>query len=78
MGHTVGYKPRHAKIYRNFAAEFERLQKEQTAAFKELIADVKSGAYPRPEHEEFEKVRAASQWYTKSIEKVHREAEFRK
>jgi 3-methyl-2-oxobutanoate hydroxymethyltransferase len=50
LGHTAGHKPRHAKTYRNFAAEFARLQQERIAAFKEFIADVNSGAYPQPEH----------------------------
>jgi len=65
LGHTAGHKPRHAKTYRNFAAEYERLQKERIAAFKEFIADVNSGAYPKPEHavpitnEEFDGFRAA-------------------
>ena len=65
LGHTAGHKPRHAKTYRNFAAEYARLQTERVAAFKEFIADVNSGAYPRPEHvvpignEELERFRAA-------------------
>jgi 3-methyl-2-oxobutanoate hydroxymethyltransferase len=42
--------PRHAKIYRNFAAEYERLQNERVAAFKEYAADVESGAFPEPGH----------------------------
>jgi 3-methyl-2-oxobutanoate hydroxymethyltransferase len=50
LGHTDGHRPRHAKIYRNFAAEFERLQNERIAAFREFIDDVHSGAYPAPEH----------------------------
>jgi len=50
LGHTAGHKPRHAKTYRNFAVEFDRLQKERIAAFKEFIADVNSGAYPEPQH----------------------------
>ena len=50
LGHTLGHKPRHAKTYRNFAAEFERLQHERVAAFKEFIADVRTGAYPAREH----------------------------
>jgi 3-methyl-2-oxobutanoate hydroxymethyltransferase len=50
LGHTEGHKPRHARTYRNFAAEFARLQQERIAAFKEFIADVNSGAYPQPEH----------------------------
>jgi 3-methyl-2-oxobutanoate hydroxymethyltransferase len=50
LGHTVGHKPRHAKSYRNFAAEFERLQNERIAAFREFIADINVGAYPEPGH----------------------------
>lgn len=50
LGYTRGHKPRHAKTYRNFQAEYQRLQQERVAAFKEFIADVDSGAYPAPEH----------------------------
>ncbi|MDB5657607.1 MAG: 3-methyl-2-oxobutanoate hydroxymethyltransferase [Cypionkella sp.] len=50
LGCTKGHKPRHAKTYRNFAAEFARLQDERTAAYAEFKADVDSGAYPAPEH----------------------------
>lgn len=38
--------PRHAKAYRNFAAENRRLQEERTAAFQEYIADVREGRFP--------------------------------
>jgi acyl-CoA synthetase (AMP-forming)/AMP-acid ligase II len=34
LGHTDGHRPRHAKTYRNFAADFERLQQERIAGFK--------------------------------------------
>ncbi len=50
LGYTRGHKPRHAKQYRNFRSEYERLQQERVAAFKEFKADVDSGAYPAPEH----------------------------
>jgi len=50
LGHADGHKPRHAKTYRNFVAEFARLQQERIAAFKEFVADVHSGAYPQPQH----------------------------
>ncbi|MES0209931.1 3-methyl-2-oxobutanoate hydroxymethyltransferase [Mesorhizobium sp. M0028] len=50
LGHTDRHKPRHAKTYRNFAAEYARLQQERIAAFKEFVADVGSGAYPQPQH----------------------------
>lgn len=50
LGYTAGHKPRHAKTYRNFAKELERLQQERVAAFKEFIADVNTGAYPALQH----------------------------
>lgn len=50
LGCTDGHKPRHAKTYRNFAAENARLQAERIAAFREYIADVNAGAYPEPQH----------------------------
>ncbi len=50
LGCTDGHKPRHAKTYRNFAAEYARLQTERINAFREYIADVNSGNYPQPQH----------------------------
>jgi len=39
--------PRHAKAYRNFLKEYQRLQNERIAAFKEYADDVKSGGFPK-------------------------------
>ncbi len=50
LGYTRGHRPRHAKVYRNFRAEYDRLQKERISAFKEYKNDVDSGVYPGPEH----------------------------
>ena len=50
LGHTTGHRPRHAKTYRNFAAEYARLQQDRIAAFREFIADVSTGAYPATQH----------------------------
>jgi 3-methyl-2-oxobutanoate hydroxymethyltransferase len=50
LGYTPGHRPRHAKVYRDFAAELDRLQHERIAAFAEFRADVESGAYPEPHH----------------------------
>lgn len=50
LGSTRGHVPRHGKIYRNFAAEYDRLQAERIAAFTEYARDVASGAYPQPQH----------------------------
>lgn len=64
LGCTRYHRPRHAKVYRDFAAEYARLQEERIAAFKEFSDDVASGAYPAPHHvvsikdDEFEKFMA--------------------
>ena len=50
LGCTRGHRPRHAKTYRNFDAEYDRLQNERIAAFSEFAADVASGAYPAASH----------------------------
>src|SRR2546428_2296828 len=42
--------PRHAKAYRNFRQEYQRLQNERIAAFKEYAEDVKGGRFPEPRH----------------------------
>ena len=51
LGYTRGHRPRHARVYRNFRAEYDRLQDERVAAFGEFVADVKAGHYPGPEHD---------------------------
>lgn len=50
LGYTRGHKPRHARTYRDFRGELDRLQRERVAAFTEFRADVANGAYPAPEH----------------------------
>ena len=50
LGCTRHHKPRHAKTYRDFAAEYARLQTERVAAFGEFRRDVETGAYPAAEH----------------------------
>ena len=50
LGYNRGHIPRHSKTYRNFAAEYDRLQQERIAAFSEFKAEVASGAYPEPRH----------------------------
>src|SRR5215216_5821088 len=42
--------PRHAKAYRNFRKEYQRLQAERVAAFQEYAGDVKSGRFPEAHH----------------------------
>ena len=50
LGYTRGHQPRHAKVYRNFRAEYDRLQNERIAAFKEFANDVDRGTYPEAKH----------------------------
>ncbi|MBU0583163.1 MAG: 3-methyl-2-oxobutanoate hydroxymethyltransferase [Alphaproteobacteria bacterium] len=50
LGTNRGHMPRHSKVYRNFAAEFDRLQQERVAAFSEFVAGVESLAYPEERH----------------------------
>lgn len=50
LGMNRGHMPRHSKVYRNFAAEYDRLQAERIAAFKEFVADCDSRAYPEEKH----------------------------
>jgi 3-methyl-2-oxobutanoate hydroxymethyltransferase len=42
--------PRHAKAYRNFVKEYQRLQNERIAAFKEYADDVTRGRFPDASH----------------------------
>lgn len=46
LGTNRGHVPRHAKQYRDLAAEEDRLQQERIAAFGEYVAEVESGAFP--------------------------------
>ena len=46
LGQNRGHVPKHAKVYRNFAAEYDRLQQERIAAFREYHRDVQSKAFP--------------------------------
>lgn len=50
LGQTRGKIPRHGKVYRDFNAEYARLQEERIAAFGEFKADVDSLAYPEDSH----------------------------
>lgn len=42
--------PRHAKAYRNFLREYQHLQAERIAAFKEYAQEVISGQFPEAQH----------------------------
>jgi len=42
--------PRHARAYRDFKAEYRRLQDERISAFREYVTDVKDGKFPESAH----------------------------
>ena len=42
--------PRHAKAYRNFLQENQRLQQERIKAFGEYISDIITGKFPEKGH----------------------------
>lgn len=50
LGEHDGHYPRHSKVYRDFRARYDELQRERIAAFREYAADVASGAYPEAGH----------------------------
>lgn len=50
LGAHKGHYPRHSRTYRNFAAEFDRLQMERVKAFQEFARDIASGDYPAATH----------------------------
>jgi 3-methyl-2-oxobutanoate hydroxymethyltransferase len=50
LGYSDWWTPRHSKQYRDFRAEYARLQNERVSAFGEFVADVERGDYPQPEH----------------------------
>jgi 3-methyl-2-oxobutanoate hydroxymethyltransferase len=50
LGTHQGHYPRHARTYRHFAVEYERLQRERVSAFREFAGDVTSGEYPAQQH----------------------------
>ncbi len=50
LGQNRGHIPRHAKVYADFAAEYERLQALRIDAMSRFTKDVHDGDYPAPQH----------------------------
>ena len=50
LGTNSGHVPRHAKTYRNLAAEYDRLRGLMTEAFSEFGAEVRDGVFPAARH----------------------------
>ena len=48
LGYTKGHIPRHARIYRQFNKEYEKLQKERVSAFKEFHSDTVNKKFNDP------------------------------
>lgn len=65
LGQNRGHIPRHAKVYADFATEYDRLQEKRVAAMSAFAADVHDGSYPAPQHlvdSESEVVAAFRDW----------------
>lgn len=50
LGQNRGKIPRHAKVYADFAAEYDRLQEMRVASIGRFVADVHGGDYPALQH----------------------------
>jgi 3-methyl-2-oxobutanoate hydroxymethyltransferase len=50
LGEYEERPPRHAKVYRDFRAEYRRLQEERLSAFREYVADVNGERFPASSH----------------------------
>ena len=48
LGYTSGHMPRHARVYKNFKKEYERLQNERVEAFKSFHADTVNEKFDDP------------------------------
>ncbi len=51
LGTNTGHYPRHSKKFADLAEEQRKLQGLRVKAIKEFVLDVRTGAYPGPEHE---------------------------
>lgn len=50
LGQNRGRVPRHAKVYADFAAEYDLLQAKRVEAMGRFVADVHEGDYPAPQY----------------------------
>ena len=61
LGYTEGRMPRHARVYRDFKKEYQKLQEERVRAFKEFHDDTINRNFNDPkitvdiEHQEYDK-----------------------
>jgi len=69
LGQNRGKVPRHAKVYADFAAEYDRLQGLRVEAMGRFVKDVHEGDYPAPQYLvdcESEVVSAFGDWLDRS------------
>jgi 3-methyl-2-oxobutanoate hydroxymethyltransferase len=50
LGRNRGKIPRHAKVYANLAAEYDRIQTLRVDAMERFVSDVHDGDYPAPQY----------------------------
>ena len=50
LGSHNGHYPRHSKVYRDFFAQYQRLQEERVAAFRDYARDVADRTFPEKSH----------------------------
>ncbi len=65
LGQNRGHVPRHAKVYANLAAEYDRLQGLRTDAMRRFADEVHQGLFPAPQYDvdcEAEVVGAFRDW----------------
>ena len=48
LGYTTGHMPRHARVYKNFKKEYQRLQNERVEAFKSFHNDTVNKQFDDP------------------------------
>ncbi|MDC0161694.1 3-methyl-2-oxobutanoate hydroxymethyltransferase [bacterium] len=48
LGYTTGHMPRHARVYKNFKKEYQRLQNERVEAFKSFHDDTVNKLFDDP------------------------------
>jgi 3-methyl-2-oxobutanoate hydroxymethyltransferase len=50
LGQNCGHIPRHARVYADFVAEYDRLQGMRVDAMSRFVAEVRDRDYPAPQH----------------------------
>lgn len=70
LGQNRGKIPRHAKVYANFAKEYDRLQDMRVASMRDYVTDVHDGKHPATQNlvdSEPEVVEAFLDWLDRTV-----------